>query len=76
MTWHIARTMTKIEHVRSQTKFGTASRELYRPVVPKKPTFCEDVRDLSDVAIVWCTQDVSRATAEFASSGHDIPYGF
>lgn len=31
--------MTKIENVRSQTKFGTASRELYRPVVPKKPAF-------------------------------------
>ena len=37
MSWHIARTMSKIENVRSQTNFGTSDNKLYRPVVPKEP---------------------------------------
>lgn len=39
MAWHIARTMAKIENVRAQTKFGTVNYELYRPVVPRNPSF-------------------------------------
>ena len=31
--------MAKIENVRAQTKFGTANYELYRPVVPRNPSF-------------------------------------
>ncbi|KAH8092505.1 hypothetical protein BXZ70DRAFT_457299 [Cristinia sonorae] len=39
LAWHIARTMSKIEDVRSRTQFGTSDFQLYRPVATQRPRF-------------------------------------
>lgn len=66
MTWHIARTMVKIERVRRQVKFGTPEYGLYRPRVPKDTSISVKVLETALVVLLFGAHKMYRVRLQSA----------